>query len=221
MTDSMASKRKTAKIAAAPRGEPPLMDIELMLATDFHPFSEEGWIFEFKWDGYRVLGNKQQLLTRNKKDATRWYPEVVLALQQLRGSFILDGEICLLDDNGLPNFEGMRARTMRRRADQPVTYFAFDLLFQNGKDLRSLPLIKRKERLRKLIPLNQPQLVFVDYLPTHGDTLYQHAIAHGMEGVMAKRADSPYVGTRSLDWRKAKATGYHDGWERPLRRKPA
>jgi ATP-dependent DNA ligase len=61
-------------------------------------FSESGWIFEFKWDGYRVLASKQQLLTRNRKDAGVWYPEVLQALPQVRGSFILDEEICLFDD---------------------------------------------------------------------------------------------------------------------------
>ena len=79
-----------------------LAAIELMLATDHPPFSRDGWIFEIKYDGYRVLANKQQLLTRNKKDATSWYCEVVQALQTLRGDFILDGEVCLLDERGLP-----------------------------------------------------------------------------------------------------------------------
>jgi bifunctional non-homologous end joining protein LigD len=142
---------------------------------------------------------------------------VLQALRQVRGSFILDGEICLLDDRGRPNFEGMRARTARRRAGQPVTYFAFDLLFLNGRDVRGWPLNKRKERLRKLLP-KKPALVFVDYIEAHGETLYQHAIANGMEGIVAKRADSPYVGERSMDWRKAKPKGYHNGWERPLTR---
>jgi bifunctional non-homologous end joining protein LigD len=139
-----------------------------MLATDFHPFSQEGWIFELKWDGYRLLSSKDQLMTRNKKDASTWYPEILAALQELPGSFIIDGEVCLLDEHGLPNFEGMRARTARRRSGQLVTYFAFDLLFQNGKDLRPLPLINRKERLRKLLLKKRSRLVFVDYLETEG-----------------------------------------------------
>ena len=92
------------------------------------------------------------MLTRNKKIASNWYPEILSALGELRGSFVLDGEICVLDENGLPDFEGMRARTARQRSQQAVTYFAFDLLFHNGKDLSGLPLIKRKERLRKLMP---------------------------------------------------------------------
>ena len=78
-----------------------------MLATNHPPFSRAGWIFEFKYDGYRVLASKEQLLTRNKKDATSWYPEIVQALHKVRGSFIIDGEVCLLDDKGISNFEEM------------------------------------------------------------------------------------------------------------------
>ena len=80
--------------------------IDLMLATNHPPCSRAGWIFEFKY-GYRVLASKDQLVTRNKKDATAWYPEIVQALDKVRGSFIIDGEVCLLDDKGIPNFEEM------------------------------------------------------------------------------------------------------------------
>jgi bifunctional non-homologous end joining protein LigD len=197
---------------------PALRDIALMLATDFHPFSREGWIFEMKWDGYRVLSSKEQLLTRNKKDASTWYPEILAALQELSGTFVLDGEACLLDEQGLPNFEGMRARTSRKRSGQPVTYFAFDLLFLNGKDLRRFPLIERTELLRKLMRKKHPRLVYVDYIEEQGELLYRHAAANGMEGIIGKRADPPYVGERSRDWLKGKREGYHDGWERPLQR---
>ena len=135
--------------------------IELMLATNHPPFSRPGWLFEFKWDGYRVLASKDQLLTRNKKDATNWYPEIEGALSELRGSFVIDGEVCLLDVRGLPDFESMRSRALRKSGGL-VTYFAFDLLFLNGRDLRPLPLIERKAKLRKLIPADHPRLFHAD-----------------------------------------------------------
>jgi bifunctional non-homologous end joining protein LigD len=194
-----------------------LRSIDLMLASNSPPFSRAGWIFEFKWDGYRVLASKGQLLTRNKKEATNWYPEIVSALGELRGSFICDGEVCLLDAQGLPDFESMRSRAVRK-SGAIVTYFAFDLLFQNGRDLRSLPLIERKRRLRKLISSDHPRLRYVDHIETEGEYVYKHAIANGLEGIVGKRADSPYVGGRSRDWLKSKPAGYHDGWERPTRR---
>jgi bifunctional non-homologous end joining protein LigD len=97
-----------------------LADIDLMLATNAPPFSREGWVFEFKYDGYRAVANRDQLLTRQKKDATTWYPEIVQALQKVRGSFILDSEVCLLDEHGIPTFENMCHRAMRKRRE-PVT----------------------------------------------------------------------------------------------------
>jgi len=198
--------------------EPELSAIELMLATNYQPFTQEGWIFEFKWDGYRVLASKNQLLTRNKKNATKRYPELMEPLAALRGSFILDGEVCLLDEKGLPRFEDMRARILRKRGGDAVNYFAFDLLFHNGRDLRALPLIERKAKLRKLIPRDHPRLTFVDHIETEGEFLFKHAVQIGMEGVMGKRANSPYIAGRTLEWRKAKRAGHHDGWERPLNR---
>jgi bifunctional non-homologous end joining protein LigD len=93
-----------------PPGLKTICSIELMLATNHHAFSREGWIFELKWDGYRLLASKDQLLTRNKKDATTWYPEILAELRTIRGTFVLDGEVCLLDDQGMPNFETAAAR---------------------------------------------------------------------------------------------------------------
>jgi bifunctional non-homologous end joining protein LigD len=197
-----------------------LAAIELMLATNAPPFSREGWVFEFKYDGYRVLANKQQLLTRNKKDATTWYPEVVQALQTLRGDFILDGEIGLLNEHGIPNFESMRSRAVRKRGEL-VTYFAFDLLFLNGRDVRALPLIERKARLRKLLPKEHPRLRYVDYIENQGEAMYEHAVKIGLEGVVGKKADSQYIGGRRREWLKSKPAGFHDGWERPLTRPPS
>jgi bifunctional non-homologous end joining protein LigD len=194
---------------------PALSSIELMHAMDHHPFSDGGWIFELKYDGYRVLASKAQLLTRQKKDATTWYPQIVVELKKLRGSFILDGEVCLLDERGVPNFEGMR-----RRRGEGFTYCAFDLLFHNGRDLRSLPLLERKERLRKLIPANSPALLYVGYIEENGLELFKLAVATGMEGIIAKRADSAYTGGRSRAWLKGKQSGFHDGWERPTRKEP-
>jgi hypothetical protein len=85
--------------------DPCLEEIELMHPMDHQPFSSPEWVFEFKYDGYRVLASNDRLLTRQKKDATTWFPEIAEPLQKLRGSFIIDGEICLLDAKGVPNFE--------------------------------------------------------------------------------------------------------------------
>lgn len=190
-----------------------LSSIELMLATNHPPFSRLGWIFEFKYDGYRVLANKEQLLTRKKKDATSWYPELMAPLQKVRGQFVLDGEVCLLDENGIPNFEAMRGRAALKRGEL-VTYFAFDLLFHNDKDLRPLPLLERKKRLQKLLPRQHPQLRYVDHIEGVGEFMFAHALKVGLEGVVGKRADSPYIGGRTREWLESKAAEYRDGRER-------
>jgi bifunctional non-homologous end joining protein LigD len=119
----------------------------------------------------------------------------------------------VLDDRGVPDFEAMR-----HRRGAGFTYCAFDLLYRNGRDLRSLPVIERKERLRKLIPSGTPILLYVDYIKANGMELFKLAASIGMEGIIGKRADSPYVGGRSRLWLKGKQSGFHDGWERPQRR---
>lgn len=139
-----------------------------------------------KYDGYRVLANNEQILTRNKKDATSWYPEIVATLSTIRKQLVIDCEICILDENGKPDFEKMRARTVRK-SGVPVTLFAFDVLFLNNRDLRSLPLPGRKERLRKFIPKDHPRLQYVDHIETQGEILYKYAQSIGMEGIVARR----------------------------------
>jgi bifunctional non-homologous end joining protein LigD len=196
-------------------GAPALASVELMLASHARPFDRAGWIFELKYDGFRILATKGQLLTRNKKDATTWYPELVTALSGIRGNFIVDAEACILNEKGIPQFEQMRARTKPKGKGASVTLFVFDLLYINGRDLRPVPLIDRKERLRRLLPASHPRVRYVDYLETHGKDLYRDAVAIGMEGTLGKQADAAYVGGRTELWLKSKPAGFHDlGWKR-------
>ncbi len=100
----------------------------------------------------------------------------------------------------------MRGRAVGKRGEL-VTYFAFDLLFLNGRDLRALPLLERKTRLRKLIGKDTPRLRYVDHIETEGELMFKHAVQIGIEGVVGKRADSPYIGGRSKHWLKTKPAG--------------
>jgi bifunctional non-homologous end joining protein LigD len=198
------------------------MVVEFMIPTRGAPFSRAGWIFELKYDGYRMLGLKEpsgvRLVSRNRHEATTWFPEAVEALQALPGRFLIDAEACVLDERGIPDFERLRKRAARRgrgREDAPVTLLAFDLLAVNGRDIRGWPLLRRKARLRKLIPPSCVGVGYVDFVPENGLDLYRQAVAAGMEGVVGKRADSPYVGGETLDWIKSKPKGFHDlGWKR-------
>src|SRR5687767_7243104 len=96
------------------------------------------------------------LLSRNRKDATSWFPEIIPSLHALPGSFILDGEVCVVDDREVPDFEKSRGLAPPREAGGAhVVLFAFDLLAWRGKDLRALPLVERKKRLAELLAKNR------------------------------------------------------------------
>ncbi|HUB05688.1 MAG TPA: DNA ligase D [Myxococcales bacterium] len=193
----------------------PRASIEPMLAeTGERPFSRPGWIFELKLDGFRALavreGETVKLVYRRGLDASATYPEVVQALRALPfPSFVLDGELTVLDAQGKPSFQGLQKRAqLSRRTDiermaieLPTTYFAFDLLAFGGRDLRPLPLLERKRLLKQLLPAAGP-LRYVDHVEEKGAELYAEVTARGLEGVVAKRADAPYRAGRSRDWIK-------------------
>lgn len=196
---------------------PALTSFDFMLATKGPPFSRAGWISEPKYDGYRIHigkeGKRVELRTRKQKDATTWWPELIPSLAKLPGSFVLDAEVCVVDELGRSDFEALQARGRSSGAAAPLVVFCFDLLYRR-KDLRSLPLLKRKEWLRDLMPEGASHLLYVSHVEGMGLQLYEQAVAIGLEGIMSKRADSPYVGGRSKDWVKSKQAQWHDGWHR-------
>src|SRR5579871_2573730 len=201
--------------------------IEPMLATlSDKPFSDANWLYEIKWDGVRAMariaGGEVTLRSRANIDITKRYPELAnlpkhFALKEA----IVDGELVALDDAGHSSFERLQERMHVRApsekliASTPVVYFAFDLLYCDGYDLREAPLAQRKELLRRLI--YPSQLVrFADHQVEHGKELYELAKQHGLEGIVAKRMDSIYVSDRSASWLKLKVTQTVDavvgGW---------
>lgn len=191
--------------------------VTLMLAEARpEPFSRDGWVFEIKYDGYRLLGEgvgrEARLLSRNGNDLTRAFPEVARAVRGLPyGGFVLDGEVVVSGDSGLPSFQLLQTRGRLRRerdvaraaAERPATYFAFDLLAFEGLDLRPLPLLARKEILREALPTVGP-IRYSDHVAREGKAVFGRIAAMGLEGVVGKRADSPYVGGRSRAWVKVR-----------------
>jgi bifunctional non-homologous end joining protein LigD len=189
--------------------------VGFMLAeTAEHPFSRPGWIFELKYDGFRLLAARESgeplLLYRHGLDSTARFPEVARALKGLPyEGLVLDGEVVVLDDQARPTFHGLQQRALlQRRVDiaraaveQPATLYAFDLLGFEGFDLRPLPLRARKELLRRILPRAGP-LRFADHIEEHGEALYREVERLGVEGVMAKEADAPYRAGRSPRWLK-------------------
>lgn len=187
----------------------------MLAITAARPFSDPAWAFELKYDGYRLIARKHDddrvtLRSRNGTDYTDAVPEVRHAIAHLAvDSVTLDGELVALDDDGRPDFEalGQRLADTRRfdRADlhTPLTYLAFDVLDVDGHDLRGHALATRKHALGLIIGDRGPAR-FVDHVDEHGEALFAAAREAGLEGVMAKRLDSPYRSGRRDDWAKIK-----------------
>jgi bifunctional non-homologous end joining protein LigD len=182
--------------------------IEPMAAqTREEPFDDPGWVFEIKWDGYRAvaeLGKKEKrLYSRNGLSFETLYPAVFNALDKIKEPAILDGEIVVLDENDRPSFQ--RLQQYGENPNFPIIYYVFDILSHKGKSLTSLPLSERKEILAKLLPKNHDVIRYSDHVEEHGKQVFQHAVELGVEGVIAKKADSLYnPGRRTYDWLKIK-----------------
>lgn len=198
----------------APEGEVRLGDVDLMLCEPYKkPFDDDDWIFELKYDGYRLLatgGQETSLRYRRGMDATRLYPEITRALSALPyPSFVLDGEVVVFAEDGRPDFGRLQQRGMlssrskltHALIEHPATYVVFDLLAFAGFDLRTLPLVQRKALLRRLLPEVGP-LKFADHIVGEGTAFHAKVVALHLEGIVAKRASSRYQGRRSNDWRK-------------------
>lgn len=191
--------------------------IEPMLCqTADSAFSSKDWIYELKYDGFRMLayggGGQAKLRYRSGLDPTDRYPEITSAVRALPVSdLILDGEVVALDAEGKPDFHKLSFRGQMHRATEiqraalasPVTYIVFDLLAAGGHDLRNVPLIERKTILQQILPDIGP-LRFSEHIPEHGEALLEQVVARGMEGVVAKKASSVYKSKRSPDWLKMK-----------------
>jgi bifunctional non-homologous end joining protein LigD len=202
----------------APRREVRAAAVKLMLAeTGEKPFTDPEWLFELKYDGYRVLaereGGEARLRYRRGSDATSLYPDVARALGALPfGDLVLDGELVVLDEESRPSFQRLQRRAQQRRAldiqratlELPATLYVFDLLAFEGFDVRPLPLVERKRLVQKLLPAAGP-IRFLDHIPDQGEAFYAEVSRLRLEGLIAKRADSPYRSGRSPHWLKLRA----------------
>ena len=209
--------RERCGAAGAVRGAVSASTVKVMNAEPREtPFSRAGWVFEVKYDGYRLVGEagdgEAKLISRNGNDLTRVFPEVARVLARLPyRAAVLDGEVVVNDAGGIPSFELIQKRgRLQREGDiaraavaLPATYYAFDLLAFEGYDLRGLPLLGRKELLREILPPTGP-IRYSDHIPGQGEEMFRQVVGHGLEGVVGKRADSVYVGGRSRSWLKVR-----------------
>ena len=191
-----------ARNASVTRPTKELSARDLMLASPHPgPFDRKGWVFEMKYDGFRVLAIKQgqlvRLLSRRNRDMALSFPEIVASMQDLP-TIALDGELVVLNDLGIPQFERLRWRSLMRQhkeivhasSNEPAAIFAFDLLSLNGKDMRRRPLLERKEVLREEIA-EAPRIKYASHIGERGEALYAQVDKLEVEGIVAKRADSP------------------------------
>lgn len=171
------------------------------------PFDQPGWIYEVKWDGYRALGfisdGAVELRSRNDKSFNDKFYPVYHALQEWNVNAIVDGEVVVLKSNGRSDFGSLQ--NWRSEADGDLVYYVFDLIWYEGKDLRDQPLHKRKDILKSIIPAGHGIIRLSETFDVSGTEIYESARRMGLEGIIAKRADSFYQsGARTNDWLKIK-----------------
>lgn len=219
--------------AVGARGRPVAVDdVRPMLATsEDRPFSREGWLFELKYDGYRMIAGRSAgeavLKSRSGQDLTVTFPDVSRAVRGLPyEGLVLDGEVVVHGADGTPSFSRLQRRgrltrpldALRASYALPATLYAFDLLGLEGFDLRALPLEARKALLRDLLPTVGP-VRFSDHIEREGEALFAGVEEMGLEGIVGKDAAGPYRGGRSRSWIKVRTERVEDfvvvGWTEP------
>lgn len=199
-------KKKVIGSIKAPKKKMPAF-IKPMLATLIEkPFDSDEWLFEIKWDGYRALARidkKTDLISRNEKSFNKQFGPIVSDLSKMKSKVILDGEIVVLDKEGKSHFQLMQ--NYQKSKQGSLYYYVFDLLYLDGKDLRELPLIERKELLKDLIENHDfTRVRYSDHIKSRGKAFFLEAEKKHLEGIMAKKIDSTYVSLRSRNWLKIK-----------------
>jgi bifunctional non-homologous end joining protein LigD len=187
--------------------------ISPMLATLVDkPFDEPGWIYEIKWDGYRAVAlmnkGKVKLISRNNKSFDKKFYPVYDALKQWGINAIVDGEVAVLNEKGIAHFGSLQ--NWRSESDGDLFYYAFDILWLDGYSLMDLPLERRRQILKENLP-DIDIIRFSESFESSATKFLEAAGKMGMEGIMAKKADSVYIpGERAREWLKIKANKRHE-----------
>ncbi len=176
-------------------------------------FSDPGWLYERKLDGERCLvfagPDGVRLMSRSRHEITTTFPEIAAAVgAQRRGDLVADGEIVAFEGpqtrfGRLQQRLGLAHPEPRLLEEYPVYFYLFDVLYADGRDTRPLPLLERKRLLSGLLTFDDP-LRYTEHREGNGEPYWEQACRDGWEGLIAKRADAPYLGARSRDWLKFK-----------------
>jgi bifunctional non-homologous end joining protein LigD len=203
---NLETEREGIPLIDAPKTNLPKR-IKPMLATlTDEVFDDEDWLYEIKWDGYRAVsswnGKQAELYSRNGNDFSKRYAPITEALRDLSQKCVLDGEIVMVDAQGKSHFELLQ--NYQRGAEGELQYQVFDILWLNGRDIRELPLINRRELLKYLLNVNDV-IRYSDHVIGQGKKFFATAEKAGLEGIIAKRCDSIYKDNyRSKQWLKIK-----------------
>lgn len=180
--------------------------------SDEPAFDSPQWVFEIKWDGYRAVaelnGKDTRLYSRNGLLYNKAYPKIFEALTAIKSKAVIDGEVVVYDTQGKPSFQSLQNYNSRQKL--PIQFQAFDILQYKGKDLTKLPLVERKDILRDLLPESET-IKYCEHIEAEGTVLFEHAVKMGLEGIIAKKANSLYTpGKRTKDWLKIKNVNTDD-----------
>ena len=181
--------------------------IEPMLPTAIKKsFDNAGWIFEVKWDGYRAIADLDKenvsLYSRNRLSLMKKFPPIIESLKKLGLQAVLDGEIVVADNCGVPDFQKLQHYKMSINGH--LLYYVFDILSYRGRNLSNLPLIRRKDLLKAILPLDE-RIKYSEHIWKDGVSFFNAARQKGLEGIIAKYSKSLYKpGTRSNQWLKIK-----------------
>ena len=213
--------RTRRKAGVAP---PKFMAPQLATLVDAVPTGTD-WIHEFKYDGYRLLiatgGGAATAWTRNGKDWSDKFRSIVKAASDLPAGCLIDGEAVAIGEDGKPDFQLLQSTLKGGHAD--LAFYAFDLLVDQGKDIRKLSNLERKERLAALLkPVSAP-IIYGDHVVGKGEALFDAICADGGEGIISKKANAPYRGERAKNWLKVKCIQRQEfviiGWQASDKRK--
>ena len=195
--------RARKKASEAP---PPFEQPQLATLVDEVP-PGANWLFEYKYDGYRLLlatgSGAATAWTRNGKDWSDKFRALVRAAAKLPAGCLIDGEAVALDEEGKPSFQLLQS-TLHEGRGANLAFYAFDLLVDRGQDIKRLPNIERKDRLKSLLAGVHPPILFGDHVIGRGGDLFREVCKAGGEGLIAKKSDAPYRGDRSKNWLKVK-----------------
>lgn len=197
---------------------PEYIEPQLCTLTDDVP--GDGWVYEIKFDGYRIQarveGGTAVLRSRKGLDWTHRFPEIARQCEGLPDC-IVDGEVCAVDKHGLPSFSGLQTALSSKKTDKLV-FFVFDIMHLGREDYRSWALETRKKVLQDLlVKLGTHYVRYVEHHKTEGDALFTSACKLKLEGIVAKKADARYVSGRAGLWTKTKCRPRQElvigGWE--------